>query len=54
MALQDLTLLAQQLPRLIDYAAVLAPAYRLYQDATRASELLALNDRAASPVHAGR
>ena len=48
-ALQDLTLRAQQLPQLIGYArprppAALALAYRLYQDATRASELVALND----------
>jgi prophage DNA circulation protein len=47
--LQDLTLRAQQLPQLIGYArprpsAALALAYRLYQDATRASELVALND----------
>jgi prophage DNA circulation protein len=48
-ALQDLTLRAQQLPQLIGYArpmppAALSLAYRLYQDATRASELVALND----------
>jgi prophage DNA circulation protein len=48
-ALQDLTLRARQLPQLIGYArprppAALALAYRLYQDATRASELVALND----------
>jgi hypothetical protein len=48
-ALQDLTLRAQQLPQLIGYArprppVALALAYRLYQDATRASELVALND----------
>jgi prophage DNA circulation protein len=43
------TLRAQQLPQLIGHArprppAVLALAYRLYQDATRASELVKLND----------
>ncbi len=48
-ALQDLTLRAQQLPQLITYVrprppAALALAYRLYQDATRATELVALND----------
>jgi prophage DNA circulation protein len=48
-ALQDLTLWAQQLPQLIRYTrprppAALTLAYRLYQDATRASELAALND----------
>ena len=42
-------LAAQQLPQLIGYPrarppAALALAYRLYQDATRASELVALND----------
>jgi prophage DNA circulation protein len=47
--LQDLTLRAQQLPQLIGYArpkppVALALAYRLYQDATRATELVALND----------
>ncbi len=46
---QDLAVRAQQLPRLIDYArptppAALSLAYRLYQDATRAPELVALND----------
>jgi prophage DNA circulation protein len=44
-----LTLWAQQLPQLIRYTrprppAALTLAYRLYQDATRASELAALND----------
>ena len=48
-ALQDLTLRAKQLPQLIGYAhprppAALALAYRLYQDATRATELVALNN----------
>jgi prophage DNA circulation protein len=48
-ALQDSTLRAQQLPRLVNYTrprrpAALSLAYRLYQDATRASELVALND----------
>ena len=48
-ALQDLALRAQQLPQLIGYArprppVALALAHRLYQDATRASELVALND----------
>ena len=48
-ALQDLTLRAQQLPQLIGYTrprppAALALAYRLYQDATRATDLIALND----------
>ena len=48
-ALQDLTLWAQQLPQLIRYTRPRPPAaltldYRLYQDATRASELAALND----------
>jgi prophage DNA circulation protein len=47
--LQDLTLRAQQLPQFIGYARLgppvaLALACRLYQDATRASELVALND----------
>ena len=46
---QDLRLRAQQLPQLINYVrpkppAALALAYRLYQDATHASELIALND----------
>jgi prophage DNA circulation protein len=48
-ALQDLTLRAQQLPQLLTYGrpqppAALALAYWLYQDATRAIELIALND----------
>jgi len=47
--LQDLALRAQQLPQLVGYArpsppAALALAYRLYQDATRAMQLVALND----------
>jgi prophage DNA circulation protein len=48
-ALQDLALRAQQLPQLIGYARpspppALALAYRLYQDATRATQIVALND----------
>ena len=48
-ALQNLTLRAQQLPQLIGCTrprppAALEPAYRLYQDATSASELVALDD----------
>jgi prophage DNA circulation protein len=48
-ALQDLALRAQQLPRLVGYTrpsppAALALAYRLYQDSTRATQLVALND----------
>ncbi len=47
--LQDLTLRAQQLPQLVGYARPAAPpalalAYRLYQDATRATQLVQLND----------
>jgi prophage DNA circulation protein len=45
---------AQQLPRLVTYTrprppAALSLAYRLYQDAARAPELVALND-AAHPL----
>jgi prophage DNA circulation protein len=48
-ALQDLALRAEELPQLVGYArpsppVALALVYRLYEDATRATQLLALND----------
>lgn len=48
-ALQDLAQRVQQLPQLIGYGlpsplAAIALAYRLYQDATRATQLVQLND----------
>lgn len=48
-ALQDLAQRAQQLPQLIGYTLPSPPpavalAYRLYQDATRATQLVQLND----------
>jgi len=47
-ALQDLTLLAQQLPQRTRYTwprpVVLSLAYRRFQDAKRATQLVALND----------